>query len=89
VDHIVGVGAVEMDQPGRKANGERLVYTASDRTFVLTGTKAAPPKIVDETQGTVTGASLRFRTGDDSVEVQSGDGMERVHTETRMKQKDR
>jgi len=88
VDHIIATGAVEMEQPGRKATGERLVYTASDRTFVLTGTKAVPPKMVDETQGNVTGAQLRFRTGDDSVEVLSGDGQERVHTETRMKQKD-
>ena len=88
VDHMIASGAVELEQPGRKASGERLVYTASDRTFVLTGTKSAPPKMVDETQGTVTGASLRFRSGDDSVEVLSGDGAERVRTVTHMKQKD-
>ena len=88
VDRIVATGAVEIEQPGRKATGDRLVYTANDRTFVLTGTKAVPPKMVDETQGNVTGAQLRFRSGDDSVEVLGGDGQERVHTETRMKQKD-
>jgi hypothetical protein len=45
--------------------------------------------MVDETQGSVTGAQLRFRSGDDSVEVVSGDGVEHVHTVTKMKQKDR
>ncbi len=88
VDHMIAVGAVEVEQPGRKATGERLVYTASDRLSVLTGTKAVPPKMVDETQGSVTGAQLRFRSGDDSVEVVGGDGVEHVHTVTKMKQKD-
>jgi lipopolysaccharide export system protein LptA len=88
VDHMIAVGAVEIEQPGRKATGERLVYTASDRLSVLTGTKAVPPKMVDETQGSVTGAQLRFRSGDDSVEVVGGDGVEHVHTVTKMKQKD-
>jgi lipopolysaccharide export system protein LptA len=88
VDHIVAVGGVEMEQPGRKATGERLVYTESDQMSVLTGTATAPPKVTDQTQGTVTGATLRFRSGEDSVEVLSGTGSDKVRTETRMKQKD-
>jgi lipopolysaccharide export system protein LptA len=88
VDHIVVSGAVELEEPGRRGSGDKLVYTAEDRTFVLTGTKAVPPKVVDEAQGTVTGAALRFRSGDDSVEVLSGDGAQKVRTETRMKQKE-
>ncbi len=88
VDHMIASGTVELEQPGRKGSGDKLVYTADDKTFVLTGTKTAAPKIVDETQGTVTGASLRFRSGDDSVEVLSGDGAQRVRTETRMKPKE-
>jgi len=87
VDHIIATGAVELEQPGRKGFGEKLVYTAVDQVSVLTGTKAVPPKVVDETQGTVTGASLRFRSGDDSVEVLSGDGAQKVRTESRMKSK--
>lgn len=87
VDHMVVAGVVELEQPGRKGSGDKLVYTADDRTFVLTGTKSVPPKVVDEAQGTVTGATLRFRNGDDSVEVLSGDGAQKVRTETRMKQK--
>ena len=88
VDRIVVTGQVEMEQPGRQATGEQLVYTASDGLYVLTGTTALPPKIMDETQGTVTGASLRFHSGDQSIVISngenSGDG-QRVRTETRVK----
>jgi lipopolysaccharide export system protein LptA len=88
VDHIIATGAVEVEQPGRKATGERLVYTRSDDTSVMTGTATVPAKMVDQTQGMVTGSSLRFRRGDDSVEVLSGDGSEKVKTVTRVKAKD-
>jgi lipopolysaccharide export system protein LptA len=86
VDHMVATGGVELVQPGRKATGEKLTYTASDQTFVLTGTKAAPPKMVDDQQGMTTGDALRFRTGDDSVVVSSGDAAGKVRSETRLKQ---
>ncbi len=88
IDHMVANGKIEMEQPGRLATGEQLTYTAADGVFVLTGTKAAPPKVVDETQGTVTGESMRFKTGEDSILVSgSSDGTnKRVHTETRMKE---
>ena len=92
VDHMVAWGAVELDQPGRKGTGDRLVYTASDGVFVLTGTKAAPPKVVNEAQGMTTGAALRFKTGDDSVEVLGSQGSDhgkatgRVRSETRARQ---
>ena len=85
VERMVGVGSVEVVQPGRRATGERLVYTAVDETFVLTGTKAVPPRMVDEERGTISGASLTFRSGDDSVVVKGGDGG-RVTTETKLKQ---
>jgi lipopolysaccharide export system protein LptA len=89
VERIVATGQIEITQPGRRATGERLVYTASDQMFVLTGTKAAPPKVVDAQQGTATGASLRFHSGDDSVVI-SGDGEgasgQRPRTETKVKE---
>jgi lipopolysaccharide export system protein LptA len=88
VERIVVTGQVEMEQPGRRATGEQLVYTASDSLFVLTGTKEVPPKIMDETQGMVTGASLRFHSGDQSVVISNGENAgagERVRTETRVK----
>jgi lipopolysaccharide export system protein LptA len=87
VNRIIATGNVLIQQPGRTGTGEQLVYTASDQTFVLTGTREAPPKVLDEAQGTTTGASLRFRSGDDSVVI-SGDGtaQEKVHSATRMRQ---
>ncbi len=88
VERIVATGQIEIEQPGRRATGTQLVYTASDGMFVLTGTAAAPPKVVDEVRGTVTGASLRFHSGDESVVV-SNDGSSgaghRVRTETQVK----
>jgi len=89
VERIVATQRIEITQPGRRATGERLVYTASDQMFVLTGTAAAPPKVVDAVQGTTTGAALRFHSGDDSVVVSGKDGdatAQKVHTETRVKQ---
>ncbi len=88
VDHMVGTGAVVLQQPGRTATGERLVYTAADQTFLLTGTTSDPPKMVDQLQGSVTGASLRFTNGEDSVVISGkADGAEsrRVHSEAKMK----
>jgi lipopolysaccharide export system protein LptA len=90
VERIVATGHLEMEQPGRRATGEQLVYTASDGFFVLTGTATIFPKVVDDQRGTVTGTSLRFHTGDDKVVVsnrgESGAG-QRVRTETRVKNK--
>jgi lipopolysaccharide export system protein LptA len=93
VERIVATGHIQIDQPGRRATGERAVYTASDGMFVMTGTAAAPPQLVDDIQGTVTGTSLRFHVGDESVMVSNGvsngvEGKQRVRTETRVK-KDR
>ncbi len=86
---MMAQGAVVIDQPGRRATGEKLVYTASDGVYVLTGTEAAPPKVVDQVQGSTTGAALRFKSGDDSVEVLGSVDRKtpgRVRSETRMKQ---
>jgi lipopolysaccharide export system protein LptA len=88
IDHIVATGHVDVTQPGRHATGERLVYTAADQLFVLTGTAAAPPRVVDTQQGTATGASLRFHSGDDSVVIsgaaENASG-QKPHTETKVK----
>jgi lipopolysaccharide export system protein LptA len=89
VDRMVATGRVEMDQPGRKATGEQLVYTASDQTYLLTGTGAVAPKIVDDTRGTTTGSALRFHAGDNSVVVVNDAGSDagrKVRTETQVKQ---
>jgi lipopolysaccharide export system protein LptA len=93
VERVVATGYIEIDQPGRRATGEQVVYTASDGMFVLSGTAVAPPKLVDETRGTVTGTSIRFHAADESVMVSNGvsnrvESKQRVRTETRVK-KDR
>jgi lipopolysaccharide export system protein LptA len=90
VERMVASGRIEMEQPGRRATGEQLVYTAGDDTYVLTGTAMASPKVVDDQRGTVTGTSLRFHPGDDSVIVSNGGETgtgQRVRTETRVKNK--
>jgi lipopolysaccharide export system protein LptA len=89
VERVVATGHIDMVQPGRRATGEQLVYTASDGMFVLTGTPAVLPKVVDQQQGTVTGTSLRFHAGDENVVVSNGgDAGQRVRTETRVKNKE-
>jgi lipopolysaccharide export system protein LptA len=90
VERMVMTGHIDMEQPGRRATGEQLVYTASDGMFVLTGTPAALPKVADDQRGTVTGTSLRFHSGDDNIVVSNGGeggAGQRVRTETRVKNK--
>jgi lipopolysaccharide export system protein LptA len=72
LDHMIATGHVVFTQPGRKGDGEKLVYTADDGKYVLTGTETALPKIWDRLHGTTTGAALIFNSQDDSVEVSGG-----------------
>jgi lipopolysaccharide export system protein LptA len=60
VDHVVLTGDVQVQQPGRHANGETLVYTAADSRYVLTGAPGHLPRAVDSQQGNVTGTTLIF-----------------------------
>jgi lipopolysaccharide export system protein LptA len=69
LDHMVAHGDVVIQQPGRHADGQTLVYTASDDKFVLTG---GPPSIFDAERGKITGVSLTFFRGDDRVLVEGG-----------------
>jgi lipopolysaccharide export system protein LptA len=90
VERMVASGHIDLEQPGRRATGEQVVYTASDGMFVLTGTPTVLPKVTDDQRGTVTGTSLRFHSGDDNIVVSNGgeNGTnERVRTETRVKNK--
>jgi lipopolysaccharide export system protein LptA len=72
LDHMIATGHVVFTQPGRKGTGEKLVYTADDGKYVLTGTEAALPQMWDRVHGTTTGAALIFNSQDDSVEVSGG-----------------
>ncbi|MGE5325063.1 MAG: LPS export ABC transporter periplasmic protein LptC [Actinomycetota bacterium] len=67
LDHIVAQGDIAIQQPGRKATGSRLVYTAQDQKFVLTGGAGKRPSIFDAEHGQISGDSLTFYTHDGRV----------------------
>ncbi len=79
-------GNVQLSQPGKTGRGDRLVYTAADSTFLLTGSPRQPPQVVDAERGSVTGAALLFHSGDNKVVVSGSNATAetnvRVHTET-------
>jgi lipopolysaccharide export system protein LptA len=74
LQEMVATGGVTLTQPGRRAVGTRLVYTASDERYVLTGRPGALPYITDRVHGRTTGAALIFNNRNDSVEVNGGEG---------------
>jgi lipopolysaccharide export system protein LptA len=80
LDRMVAEGRVIIEQPGRKAEGQKLVYTAALDKFVLTG---GPPSIFDAERGKITGVSLTFFRGDDRVLVE-GEASTPVVTQTRV-----
>jgi len=69
-----------IQEPDRRAQGQKLVYTASENKFVLTG---GPPSIFDAEQGKITGVSLTFFRGDGRVLVE-GEASTPVVTQTRV-----
>ena len=80
LDHMVAKGNIVVQQPGRRAEGQTLVYTAAEDKFVLTG---GPPSIFDAERGKITGVSLTFFRGDDRVLVE-GEARSPVVTQTRV-----
>lgn len=82
VDRMTALGNVIIDSQGRHGTGEKLDYSSERGEYVLTGTAAAPPRMTDQSRGTVTGSSLIFNSRDDSVRVE-GDGRQ-TSTETTM-----
>jgi lipopolysaccharide export system protein LptA len=80
LDHMVAEGSVIVQQPNRRAEGQKLVYTSADDKFVLTG---GPPSIFDAERGKITGVSLTFFRGDDRVLVE-GEASTPVVTQTRV-----
>jgi len=67
IERIVAEERVVITEPRRHATGERLVYTAAEDKFVLTG---GPPSIFDAERGKTTGDSLTFYRHDDKVLVE-------------------
>jgi lipopolysaccharide export system protein LptA len=80
VDRVVAEGNVVVQQPMRRGEGQKLVYTPSDGKFVLTG---GSPSISDAQRGTVRGSSLTFYSRNDRVTVE-GEGSSRTVTQTRV-----
>jgi len=83
VQTIDATGDVQLEQPGRKAVGARLLYTADEGKFVLTGVPGVPPSIFDAEHGQVTGVSLTFFNRDGRVLVDSSNSTS--ITQTRFK----
>lgn len=90
VDHIVLSGEVNLEQPGRHATGETMLYTEATGQYVLTGTPGRLPKAIDAQQGTVTGTTLIFSDSGSTIIVagepatSKGKGT-RVRTETEVR----
>jgi lipopolysaccharide export system protein LptA len=72
ISRAVGTGGVVVEQGDRKGTAERGVYTADDSKFVLSG---GTPTLYDVTEGTTTGRELTFNIADDTIIVDSGNGM--------------
>jgi lipopolysaccharide export system protein LptA len=70
VDRMTARGGVILEVRGRRGTGDKLDYSGERGTYVLTGSAATPPRIVDPERGTVTGESLIFNSRDDSVSVE-------------------
>ncbi|MGA8436674.1 MAG: LptA/OstA family protein [Candidatus Sulfotelmatobacter sp.] len=80
LDRMVAQGQVVVQQPGRHADGQTLIYTSLDDKFVLTG---GAPSIFDAERGKITGVSLTFFRADDRVLVE-GEASTPVVTQTRV-----
>jgi len=74
VESLTALGHVVVESQNRKGTGEKLVYLGKTGEYTLTGTAAAPPRMVDPARGAVTGDALIFNTRDDSVRVEEGGG---------------
>lgn len=83
VQTIDATGDIQLEQPSRKAAGARLLYTADEGKFVLTGVPGVPPSIFDAERGQVTGVSLTFFNRDGRVLVDSSNSTS--ITQTRFK----
>lgn len=84
LERAVAEGDIVIQEQERRATGDRLVYTAADGKFVLTGVEGRSPSIFDAERGTITGDSLTFYSRDDRVVVGSKDSSRTV-TQTRVK----
>ena len=73
LERIEAQGDIRIEQGGRKATGNKLVYTAAEEKMVLTGSPGKLPSIFDAERGQISGDSLTFFTHDGRVLVGSGE----------------
>ncbi len=86
VGKMIASGDVRLAQPGRSATGTKLIYTAVDGHFVLTGDDKNPPEVADRDHGTVTGQVLTFASREQAIMVSSTSG-HTTTTKTRVQQR--
>jgi lipopolysaccharide export system protein LptA len=72
ISRAVGTGGVMVEESDRRATAEKGVYTAEDQKFVLSG---GNPTLYDAQEGTTTGRQLTFHIADDTIIVDSAEGM--------------
>jgi lipopolysaccharide export system protein LptA len=72
ISRAVGTGGVIVEQGDRRGTAERGVYTAANQEFVLSG---GNPTLYDPIQGTTTGHELTFYSADDTIIINSGNGL--------------
>ena len=73
LERIEAQGDIKIEQGGRKATGNKLVYTAAEEKMVLTGSPDKLPSIFDAERGQISGDSLTFFTHDGRVLVGRGE----------------
>ncbi len=72
ISRAVGTGGVVVEQGDRRGTAERGLYTAADEKFVLSG---GTPTLFDPLEGTTIGRELTFSRTDDTIIVDSGNGL--------------
>jgi len=72
ISRAVGTGGVVVEQGDRRGTADRGLYTAAEEKYVLTG---GTPTLFDPVEGTTTGRELTFYRADDTIVVDSGNGL--------------
>jgi lipopolysaccharide export system protein LptA len=72
ISRALGTGGVMVEEGDRRATAEQGVYTAEDQKFVLSG---GNPTLYDAQEGTTRGRQLTFHIADDTIIVDSAEGM--------------
>ena len=85
---MIATGAVEVEQHGTQSYGRAAGVYRERSPVRVDGYQGRAAEDGGSGAGRDDGAQLRFRSGDDDVEVLSGDGQERVHSKMKIKQKE-